>query len=350
MMTDRTWEASVGAFDEPLNWSPPGIPQAGDMLDINSGVVDASSDTLSGYTIDLGGPSAGPGPGYYAQGNEPIESAPNPTLILSGSTLAQDTSVLVPAGFFNLVSADSATILVDGTSSNDGNIEAGGGLLNTGSNLYFSIYANKPNQPDEGSAVTYINNGTITADANSTITFFGFYYLGGPDWMVPGDFSNNGEINVYGTVYDTQLQWYGSGIINLDATPSFLGLAATPGQFIYDRFNANQDILGGQTIAFHGGQLTIDGSGFPGSPPPDTQADFRALLTNFGMDPTDLITLQDFSVGSTTFTNGVLDLHSATDNSYTSLHFGALPSFGHLAITQSGANTDITWAYLTLKG
>jgi hypothetical protein len=44
--------------------------------------------------------------------------------------------------------------------------------------------------------------------------------------------NNDGTINVSGTVNDVNVNIDGTGTINLDSSPGYLGLPASPGKFI----------------------------------------------------------------------------------------------------------------------
>jgi hypothetical protein len=97
-MTNRTWLPSTSdAFDNPFDWSPFGAPQPGDALTIGDGNPVATALTLSGYTIYLGGLRGDPGPALVPFLNDgsnsySFTSAPNPTLTLTGATIASNTS------------------------------------------------------------------------------------------------------------------------------------------------------------------------------------------------------------------------------------------------------------------
>jgi hypothetical protein len=149
------------------------------------------------------------------------------------------------------------------------------------------------------------------------------------------DLSNDGVINVYGSVRDTA-RLEGTGTINLDTSPGLLGLASTLGRFEFVGFP--EDFSGeNQTVAFHGGQLVLA----------DEASQFHSTLSNFGADPTDLIELTDLRVVSSSFANGVLTVQSAPPPGsvagYTaSLRFSNLP-FGFFNFTPHGNDTDITF-------
>jgi hypothetical protein len=76
-------------------------------------------------------------------------------------------------------------------------------------------------------------------------------------------------------------------------------------------------------------------------------SDFHGTLSNFGMDPADLIELTDVRVVSSSFTNGVLTVQSAPPPGsvagYTaSLQFSNL-LFGFFNFMPHGNGTDITF-------
>jgi hypothetical protein len=154
--------------------------------------------------------------------------------------------------------------------------------------------------------------------------------------MAGGDLISNSVINVAGSVTDSAAM-DGTGIVNLDASPGVLGLSPVPGRFEFDPLGTEID--SGQDFVFHGGQLVF-GATFPGV--------FQALLSNFGMDASDLIELKNFSLSSVASSGPVLTVTGLTPGVISPpesivLSFTNLPQAGAFNVAQSGANVDITW-------
>jgi len=344
-MTARSWyDGAATDFFNPFAWTPLGSPQPGDTLTIGDGNPAASNTTLDGYSILLGGPNGAPGPaltGVYTDLTQDgqigsqisLVPAPNPTLTLANATIGPDTTMRLPSALILLGGppAGDATIFAPGYAENDGTIETGGGgLLSFGGTLNISI---------DAAYGSFENRGTITIGPRSGAVLTG-YNTNPPPEAPPGvsvtaDLSNDGVSNVYGSVRDTA-RLEGTGTINLDASPGLLGLATTPGRFEFVGF-AEDSSGSGQTVAFHGGQLVLAAD----------PSDFHGTLSNFGVDPTDLIELTDLRVVSSSFANGVLTVQSAPPpgsvaGNTASLRFSNLP-FGFFNFTPHGNGTDITF-------
>jgi hypothetical protein len=96
-MTTRTWNGSNASFDTASDWSPNGIPSAGDTAVINSGTVSVNSETLSGIVVSL----ASSGSNF-------------PTLVLNDATLDPSTRIRGNTGSLAVV------LEVNGTVTNQG--------------------------------------------------------------------------------------------------------------------------------------------------------------------------------------------------------------------------------------
>jgi hypothetical protein len=247
-------------------------------------------------------------------------------LTLANAYILPDTTIRVPStlAFPGAPPAGDATIFAQGYAENDGTIETGGGPFSIGGTLNISI---------DAAYGSFENRGTITIGSRSDAVLTG-YNTNPPPGAPPGasvtaDLSNDGVINVYGSVLDTATL-EGAGTINLDASPGLLGLSPSIGRFEFVGFPENS-AGSGQIVAFHGGQLILA----------DEAEQFHATLSNFGVDPTDLIELTQFPVASSSFANGALTLHSSQGLTAI-LQFSNLP-FGFFNFTPHGNGTDITF-------
>src|SRR5947208_6317328 len=61
-MATRTWDGTVGSFDSAADWSPTGVPVAGDIAVIDGGAVGIAGATLQSLILRLGASAAAGGP------------------------------------------------------------------------------------------------------------------------------------------------------------------------------------------------------------------------------------------------------------------------------------------------
>src|ERR1700759_3434833 len=52
-MTAKTWFGGTGSFADAGNWSPNGVPVAGDTAVVEHGTIEIDHQNLSGITLDL---------------------------------------------------------------------------------------------------------------------------------------------------------------------------------------------------------------------------------------------------------------------------------------------------------
>jgi hypothetical protein len=355
-MTARTWIASgTYSIDIPGTWSPGGAPMAGDTLTIAQGNPTISYETLSGLTINLGGPPGQDGPSWivkfdqYPQPPFAVElvHAPNPTMTFTNATIGLDTSITVPTVPFRggrgvVRPANVATISMT-ESVNNGTIGTAAAtvFLQRGGTLNLTMHSRQ-----EYGVPDLVNNGKIVAAAGTTINLYGYFGLNGPTWPDSYGFggrttmTNDGVIDVIGTMTDNSVGIEGYGIINLDSAPGALGLPATPGTFL-DQCESFAEATTAR-FAFHGGHLLI-GPGY--ALDPSTLfflQKFQGELDRFGGSATDMIELRGFTVDSSIFANGVLTMHSNAAGDF-SLHFANMSPLKHFGFAHNGINTDITW-------
>jgi hypothetical protein len=355
-MTTRTWNGNLtDNFYDPSAWTPAGVPQSNDTLIISNGNPIVTGQTLSSETIVLGGTIHAPGPAYTSVPGDIIGGilgldyilAPNPTLTLISSTIGRGTTVRVPATLplLGTKGPDTATLFITGgtvtatgtsfpVSENDGVVEtAGSSLFTQGGTLNLSI----------GNAI-FENRGTILASEHSRVILTGYEMAQPPRFLISvATMHNDGVINVHGYVADTTVNLEGAGTVDLGSTPNLFGLSRTPGRFEFD--NLGETIAATQNFVFQGGDLDLHPSNTPPGDP-NGLSGFDATLSNFGRNPTDLISINDFNVSGTSYASGVLSL-SGTNRfgfpSDISLHFANLPLLGHFAFSNSNNVTDITW-------
>src|SRR5579859_3769337 len=58
IMTTRTWIGGTGSFDNPNEWSPGGVPGAGDVAIISIGEATLSMQKLDGFELQLQYPAS----------------------------------------------------------------------------------------------------------------------------------------------------------------------------------------------------------------------------------------------------------------------------------------------------
>jgi hypothetical protein len=139
-----TWFGGTGRFDNPHDWSPPGVPQSGETAIINTGTVVFRNERVSGVSFTLHG---------ISQADQPVLKLRNVDL---QSYISLSGQISPP------VSAFYGELLVSGLVDSSGNISLGSGRgPGAGGNLTVDI---KPNS-------VFVNTGTITLDlASFTVT------------------------------------------------------------------------------------------------------------------------------------------------------------------------------------
>lgn len=75
-MATKTWDGTTNSFDNAADWSPVGVPQAGDFAVINAGTVTARGGVLQGLNIEANGLNGASG-----------------SLDLTDTTIAADTQI-----------------------------------------------------------------------------------------------------------------------------------------------------------------------------------------------------------------------------------------------------------------
>ncbi|MGI4797275.1 MAG: hypothetical protein ACRYG8_25130 [Janthinobacterium lividum] len=253
-MTTRTWNGATDVFTNAADWTPVGVPVAGDVAVINSGTVSLTS-APTGVTIQL---------------NELAGATTATILALNGVTL-DSSVVLTVTNSQTSLSLAATTIAVTGTST------LGGTESFYGSAIQFSI----------GGGATLVNAGTMSFFGASPITSGG------------GTLTNNGTLALTNPNSGTQVPVFGTAI-------------AGTGQITLgtnSRIEFDNAVGGGQTLAFGNStsgneiaQLNAVGN-FGGTISGFAQSDLLAVINTPYTNAT---------YTSTSATSGTLNLYSGS--------------------------------------
>ena len=160
-MTDKNWFGGTGSFTNASDWSPSGVPVAGDTITLGTGVLEVSDRSLFGIPVTMGS--------YYGAtlaltdailGNVGLTTVPTPTGQITGHHTFDVSDYTVFAGTIS-------TNLSGGQEFSDAttiNIGTNGVLLNIG-NIELT--------PQEGETLTVngahgallVNDGLIEAES-----------------------------------------------------------------------------------------------------------------------------------------------------------------------------------------
>lgn len=137
-MTTRTWIAGTGSFNDPSEWSPGGVPQAGDLAIISNGTAVLSMQKLDGFELQLQSPAS-----------------------------ALDTNDVVFGQHFTLGetpgAGGTATLNATGFTANEGVIHVGTAVVppNFSPSFTINMYDLTPSPGCAGAAAVFVNSGTI---------------------------------------------------------------------------------------------------------------------------------------------------------------------------------------------
>ena len=168
-MTTKTWFGGTGRFDNPADWSPNGVPQAGDVANIITGTVVIAEEDVRNAVISIGYASStlGPPPDQPALNlrdatvgdvrfvsNVPAKVQVNgwAKINVTGQTTITGTmSSYRTIGYTDMRLADNSVLL------NTGTIVGGepGTTFSASGTSHFNIAA--------GTDARLVNNGTIAA-------------------------------------------------------------------------------------------------------------------------------------------------------------------------------------------
>jgi len=137
-MTTRTWIGGTGSFDNPNEWSPGGVPGAGDLAIISIGTAMLSMQKLDGFELQLQSPAS--------------------VLDISDVIFGTNFTLSAPGG-----AGGTSTLNATGFNANNGLIEVGS--LQDGPNFSppFTITMSDlaPSPGCSGARAIFVNNGTI---------------------------------------------------------------------------------------------------------------------------------------------------------------------------------------------
>jgi len=279
-MTLKTWNGSKGNFKNPKDWTPKGIPAAGDDADITNGTVRVRNLDLTDITLRVSSQS---------QSNPATLDIRNS--IIGNLAIVPQTPQQFPVADMN----------IRGTVTGDGFVQLGDfSSVVAGSTLDIDI-ANHHS--------TFINTGTINEGTGSTFDVTG-----------KGAFENDGTLNVVGSNATIDTPITGTGTINIE-----IGINTHEAQL-----TLGNSVSAGETVNVLGTALLLsDAPEFLGqinlaSPPPP-----------FGLEE---VTLQGVASTSASYDGSTLSVFNGP-NLVASLKI-ATPD--HLTVTSSGGNTFIT--------
>ena len=279
-MTLKTWNGSKGNFKNPKDWTPKGIPAAGDDADITNGTVRIRNLDLTDITLRVSSQS---------QSNPATLDIRNS--IIGNLAIVPQTPQQFPVADMN----------IRGTVTEDGFVQLGDfSSVVAGSTLDIDI-ANRHS--------TFINIGTINEGTGSTFDVTG-----------KGAFENDGTLNVVGSNATIDTPITGTGTINIE-----IGINTHEAQL-----TLGNSVSAGETVNVLGTALLLsDAPEFLGqinlaSPPPP-----------FGLEE---VTLQGVASTSASYDGSTLSVFNGP-NLVASLRI-ATPD--HLTVTSSGGNTFIT--------
>jgi hypothetical protein len=308
--------------------------------------LDGSAQ-LSGVTIVAGSTVDDPGPYsvfnviYTSNGEGGVGVvSPNPTLQMNqGTVIGADTVIEAPQAAVASGQTIGATFAITGSVVNNGTI----GLSVDGSGA--PSVANFVLLIKSGSSAIVTNNGQINIAPQESSTWVGGLYDNEGILHPEGYLTNNGTINVYGTLTNNEIGIEGNGTITLDSVSTNLGLPPTPGLL-----QLNGNFIGGGVgsgnVVFNGGHLEF---GFG-------DIAFGATLVSFGTNPTDMIRIDDFTMSNSGYNGSAVNRASGAGvmtligsdpkepgGETLSLAFANLPTTGSFNLTPDAGGIDITW-------
>ena len=292
-MTDYTWFGGTGSFTDASDWSPTGVPVAGDAITLGKGKLEVTDQNLIDIPVTMGS--------YYGAtldlkdsiiGNIGLTVIPTPTAEIESHHTFDVSGYAVFAGTISTGGefADTTTI----------NIDHGSVLWNIGDLAFTPTEGETLNI--NGSGGTLLNDGLIEAEAD------------------PGAYIKIGSNVVgFGTIE------LGVGAPVTSTVPA--GKAEFAG-----------DVGAGQTFEFSGA------SGATASTlllQIDIASAFKGTIANFGS--LDEIELKNTKVTSDSFSGGVLTLSDGS-SAVAHLHFSGSYTTSDFATHVSGGDSFIKLA------
>ncbi len=288
-MTDRTFLPYFGAFGDPKNWTPTGVPQSGDMALIRMDSVLAQGMLPSGVLIDV---------------------VTYPNIGLVGTLTLKDATV--PAG----TEIDEYPQTRMYIYTYDSSLQFEGAVINDGTLLFF------------GGRQPVIYQGGATLANNGTIFFSG----SSPEFRsgaatVP--IVNDGAIRVINPYNDQQV-----GLLE-----QVTGVAGTITVSTHAGLELGQAVASGQTLEFVGGVNA------GASVQIDQPSGFAATIGGFVTGNT--LTLANTAFTSTNFVatgagSGVLQIYDGGSAPVASLPFVGLYTARDFSVSASGSSVTIT--------
>lgn len=264
-MTTLTWIGGTGSFDDPNQWSPGGVPKAGDLAIIQIGTATLKEQELNGFELQLQSPAS--------------------VLDISDVLFGKNFTLTAPPG-----AGGTATLNAVGFNANDGLIQvispAGPQQFSPPFTINMSDLA--PSAGCSGAAAVFLNNGTILDQSGQPFAIVA--------QSADAVLINNGLMNLDAAFMnaDIGVSVQGSGTIEtghaIAPAPSALLLASKPvlefgGAVGYGQnlvFHDEADVVLDKPIDFHALIHGFEPLTAPTSPPPYYYAPYQPeiILTN----------------------------------------------------------------------
>jgi len=292
-MTDKTWFGGTGSFTDARDWSPTGVPAAGDSITLGTGTLEVKDQNLLDIPLTMGS--------FY------------------GATLDLDDSILGNVGLTSIPAPSGElggehTINVSGIAVTAGTITTDGDI---GDATTINI----------GNHSSLLNIGTV----DITPDFGGTLIINGSHGSLV---TNDGLIEVYGGPGATIT--IGSNVVGFGTIE--LGVAA---QQMFDTPTGTAEFKGSvgaeQTFKFSGDGTTESHVTLQ----IDMAEAFKATIADF--TKTDTIDLRNTTVTSDRFNDGVLILNDGCDP-VAHLHFAGSYTTGDFTTQAVGGDTLIKLA------
>jgi hypothetical protein len=173
----RVWNGATAAFATPLDWSPNGVPQAGDTAKVASGAVVLAAGDAAGVNFLLQGGEVD----FRAAGSYSIGTLRGPGVATLGfptqTALVTTTGISLSGGLLSVreFASSSSTLIVHGNSTLSAGADLDVHLVGTGS-LPGGPLENDGTMTVNGATLaagTLSGQGTIVAIGNSTLSLLG---------------------------------------------------------------------------------------------------------------------------------------------------------------------------------
>jgi hypothetical protein len=297
-MTVETWFGGIGEYRAASDWSPAGVPVAGDSIVLGTGTLDIKNENLIGIPITMGS--------YYGAtiklhdsilGNIGFTTVPTPTGQIEGNHTFDISNHAILAGTIS-TDVSGGTEFADHTTIN---IDASSQLRNIG-NIELTPQEGATLDVTGGAGATLVNDGLIEPESGPDIAI-----KIGPDVLGFG-------------------------------TMEFGVAAPEPGSLWSGTAEFEGPVAAAQTVEFSG---ALGATASDLLLQIDLPAAFAATIANFSR--TDTIELKNTTVTSDVFKNGTLTLKDGS-HPVANLHFSGNYATSDFTTHVTGGDTLIKLA------